>query len=112
MADKLKSAYDLAMERLARQDSERGEKPTPLGKGQKEEIAELRRLYKAKIAEREIQHQTERRSAASSTPPEELPEALEKLAEMLRRDRERLELERDAKISAVRDRRPASKKQR
>jgi len=109
MPDKLKSAFDLAMERLQRQDTERGEKPSVLGKKQKEEIAELRRVYRAKVAEREIQHQTERRKLAASTPPEELPEALEKLEAIFRSDRERLDQERDLKINGVRDRRPGSK---
>jgi len=44
MPDKLKSAYELAMERLRRQDAERGEKRVALGKKEKEEIAELRRV--------------------------------------------------------------------
>lgn len=45
----MKSAYELAMERLGGDD-----KPEPLSKDQKTEIAEIASKYKAKIAERTI----------------------------------------------------------
>lgn len=104
MPDKLKSAYELAMERLRRQDAERGEKRVALGKKEKEEIAELRRVYQAKTAEREIQYQTDRRKAIASGSPETLAEALQKIEDAYRRDREKFEQEREAKIEAVRRR--------
>lgn len=108
MPDRLKSAYELAMERLRQKDAERGEKPARLGKKEKEEIAEVRRLYQAKIAEREIRYQTDRRKAIASAAPDTLAETVQKIEEAWKRDRERLEQERDAKIEAVhrRARRP------
>jgi hypothetical protein len=104
MSDKLKSAFELAMERLRQKDAERGEKETPLGKKQKEDIAELRRVYQAKIAEREIAWQSERRKAeaAAAADPEAAEAALRTAEEAFRRDREKLERERDSKIEAVR----------
>jgi hypothetical protein len=104
MTAKLKSSFELAMERLRQKDEERGEKQTTLGKKQKEEIAELRRLYQAKLAEREIAWQSERRklAAAAAADPEAAEAALRTAEEAFRRDREKLERERDSKIEAVR----------
>lgn len=48
----MKSAYELAMERLD-QDSSESER-TPLSQKQKDELAEIDAKYKAKIAEKEI----------------------------------------------------------
>ncbi len=103
MPDKLKSAYELAMERLRQKDAESGEKQIALGDRQKEEIAELRRVYQAKLAEREIQRQTDSRKAAAAD-PETLAGVLEKIEEAYRRDHDRLERERDQKVEAVRRR--------
>src|SRR5512140_1137807 len=54
MGDKPKSAFDLAMERLNAEDRESGAKETALSAGQKEEIAEARRIASSRLAEREI----------------------------------------------------------
>jgi hypothetical protein len=106
MSDRLKSAYELAMERLRRKDAERGESQARLDGKQKEEIAELRRVYQAKIAEREIAWQSERRkaAAAAAADPEAAAAALRAAEEAFRREREKLERERDARIEAVRAR--------
>ena len=53
----LKSAYELALERLAKRDREAGvEHAVPLTDAQKAEIARLRQESKAKQAELEILH--------------------------------------------------------
>ena len=49
-----KSSFDLAMERLRAADRESGVEATPLTRGQKEEIAEARRVASSRLAEREI----------------------------------------------------------
>ena len=50
MADKLKSAVELAMERLRKKDAQSRESaPRRLTAGQKERIAEIRREYKANV---------------------------------------------------------------
>ncbi len=53
-------------------------------------------MYDARLAEREILHQADRRKAAD-------PEALEQLDENYRRDRERITSERDRKIDEIRN---------
>ncbi len=90
-----KTAYELILERLKQKDKAEGVSERPLTDAQKAKIGELRKVYEAKLAEREILHQSERRKAAD-------PEALEHLEEEYRRDRERLAAERDRKIDEVR----------
>jgi len=53
MADKLKSSYELAMERLKAADPAAG-KEKPLTSAQKEKIAEARRVAASRLAELEI----------------------------------------------------------
>ena len=90
-----KTAYELILERLKRKDREEGVEERPVSDEQKSRIADLRKVYEAKLAEREILHQSARRKAADV-------EALDKLEEEYRRDRERIASERDRKIDEVR----------
>lgn len=88
----IKSAYELAMERLRKRDEEAGVEPQALTAAQKAAIAEIRTVYQAKLAELEILHQDKLR--ATDDPAER-----ETLEETYRRERERLSSERDATIS-------------
>jgi hypothetical protein len=73
----LKSAYELAMERLRRKDREEGvEDLKPLSDAQKERISELRRGAEAKLAEMEILHRKD--LAAAGADPEKTREREEK----------------------------------
>jgi hypothetical protein len=96
--DAPKSAYEIAMERLRRKDSEQGVVERPLTDDQRAAIAEARRTCDAKIAEREILHADALRKARSQ-------EEIAKLAEELAIDRDRLARDRDAKIAAIREQR-------
>jgi hypothetical protein len=91
-----KSAYELAMERLRQKDKESNAAERPLTDAQKSAIAEVRQMYQAKAAEREILHQSALRSAGTH-------EEIEQLNEALRRDTERMAGERDRKIAAIRE---------
>jgi hypothetical protein len=91
----LKSAVELAMERLAKKDADAGVESRPLTDAQKAAIAEARNFYDAKIAEREVLHQSQMRASID-------PAARETLAVEYRRDRERLVSERDNKIEKLR----------
>lgn len=91
----LKSAYELAMERLKQADAETGVESRRLTDEQKAAIADVRRFYEAKLAEQEILH----RSTLRKTPD---PEARAALEEEYRRDRDRLAGERDAKLEKIR----------
>jgi hypothetical protein len=93
--DAPKSAYELILERLRQKDRAEGVEERELTSAQKAKIAEIRKVYEAKLAEREILHHSERRRLGD-------PEALERLEEEYRRDRERIAGERDRKIEAAR----------
>ena len=93
--DEPKTAYELILERLKQKDKAEGVAERPLTDAQKAKIAELRKVYEAKLAEREILHQSERRKAVD-------PEALEQLEQEYHRDRERIAAERDRKLDELR----------
>ncbi len=92
-----KTAFELAMERLRQKDREVGTAERPLTDEQKASIAEVRRSYQAKVAEREILH---RDALAKARTQEEV----EKLDETLRIDLDRLAGDRDRKIDEIRKR--------
>ncbi len=93
----LKSAYELAMERLRDRDREQGlEQAAPLSGDQKEAIAELRRKAEAKLAELQILHSTDRSSAMAD------PEQLTKLEEHYETDRRRAQSSLESSIARVR----------
>src|SRR3989442_763145 len=93
--DTPKTAFELAMERLRQKDREVGVEERPLTDEQKTSIAEVRRFYQAKVAEREILHRDALAKARSR-------EEVEKLDGALRRDLERLTGDRDRKIDEIR----------
>jgi hypothetical protein len=93
--DAPKSAYEIAMARLRRKDQEAGVEERSLSDDQRAAIAEQRRVYQAKLAEREILHQAALRKT-------EDPEARAALEEEYRRDRERIGSERDRKVEQIR----------
>jgi hypothetical protein len=90
-----KSAYEIAMERLRKKDAEEGTERVPLTDRQRTAIAEVRNFYEAKLAERDVLHQ----SALARTID---PEARAALELDYRRDRERFVSERDAKVERIR----------
>ncbi len=94
-SDGPKTALELAMERLRQKDKEAGVAERPLTDEQKAKIAEIRNFYDAKLAEREILHQSALRKAQSH-------EEVAKLADELGQDRDRLTRERDRKIAVAR----------
>jgi hypothetical protein len=96
MSDAPKSALELVMERLRKKDAEAGVEDKPLTDEQRQRIAEARSVHEARVAERRIMH---RSATAGIFDPAELAE---RDAEM-RRDLERFESERDAKIRRIRE---------
>ena len=89
----MKSAYELAMERLNKQSP-----VVKLTEQQKKEIAELESKYKAKIAEREISLKDQIAAAAVAGDSEKI----EKLEEELARERRKLLAELEEKKDQVR----------
>ena len=93
--DAPKSAYEIILERLKKKDHDEGVEDRPVTDEQRARIAEVRKVYEARLAEREILYQSARRKAQDL-------ETLDKLEEEYRRDRERIVSERDRKIDVAR----------
>ena len=83
------------MERLRRKDAEDGIEERAVSDEQKAEIAEVRRVYAAKVAEAEILHKSALLTAYD-------PEARMKLEADHRRDLQRLQDDRERKLAKIR----------
>ncbi len=91
----MKSAYELAMERLAKSDPQSGKALTA---EQKARLAEIDRVYKGKFAEREIFLKKQLDDALAAQKFEEV----EKIQKQLAGERARLEEEREEEKERVR----------
>ena len=90
-----KSSYELAMERLKKKDAEEGVSEKALSEGQKQEIAEVRKTYGAKLAQEEILFKSRMQALVDF-------DSRRTLEDNYRRDVERLTHERDRKIEKIR----------
>lgn len=91
----MKSAYELAMERLAKSDPSTGK---PLTAEQKARLADIDLVYKGKLAEREIFLKKQLNEALAQANLEES----EKISRQLASERARLEEEREEEKDRVR----------
>ena len=91
----MKSAYELAMERLAKSDPSSS---VPLTSEQKGRLADIDRMYQGKLAEREIflKKQLDEAFAAQNF------EEAEKIKQQLANERVRIEEDREAEKERVR----------
>ena len=93
--DAPKSAIELAMARFKKQDAEEGVSERTLTEDQKNEIAEVRKLYAAKLAQEEILFKSKMQGLMDS-------ETRQDYHDNYRRDVERINHERDKKIEKIR----------
>ena len=93
--DAPKSRLELVMERLRKQDEEKGITQVTLTDAQREAIAEAKRQHEARVAQRRIMH----RSAMAGTFD---PAATLEREEELRRDLDRFEREHEEKLARIR----------
>ena len=91
----MKSAYELAMERLAKSDPDASR---PLTAEQKNRLAEIDRVYQGKLAEREIFLKKQLNDAFSAQNLEEV----EKIRQQIASERARIEEEREDEKERVR----------
>ena len=91
----MKSAYELAMERLAKSDPNAAR---PLTAAQKERLAEIDRIYQGKLAEREIFLKKQLNDAFADQKAEEV----QKIKQQITSERARLEEEREEEKERVR----------
>lgn len=92
--DAPKSALELVMERLRKQDEARGEAQVTLSDAQREVLAQAKRQHDARVAERRIMHEA---TIATSDPM-----ARNEREQELRRDLDRFEREYAEKAAAIR----------
>jgi cysteinyl-tRNA synthetase len=90
----MKSAYELAMERLAKSDPS----ARPLTAEQKQRLAEIDRVYQGKLAEREIFLKQQLEKALAG---QQFDEA-DKVRQQMTREKARLEDERESEKEQVR----------
>jgi hypothetical protein len=93
--DAPKTAVEIAMARFKKEDADAGVSDRVLTTDQKNEIAEVRKTYAAKLAQEEILFKSKVQGAAD-------PGVRLTLDEHYRRDVERLNHERDRKIEKIR----------
>lgn len=91
----MKSAYELAMERLAKSDPDAAQ---PLTAEKKQRLAEIDRVYQGKVAEREIFLRQQLDTALAA---QQLDEA-DKIRQQITREKARLDEERDEEKERVR----------
>lgn len=97
MDDAPKSAVELAMARFKKQDADAGVADRVLTEEQKNEIAEVRKTYGAKLAQEEILYKSKSQAMMD-------PDSRQTLDENYRRDLERINHERDRKVEKIRER--------
>ena len=99
MADdttRLKSSFELAMERLRQKDAEAGVTIRTPTDAEKAQIAEVRNLYEAKIAEAQVMLLSNLQKTMD-------PASRETLEAGFRAEKERLTRERDRKVEKIRE---------
>lgn len=96
----MKSAIELAMEKMGGLQSDNAS--TVLTDEKRQQIGDLRKLYDAKIAEKEIMMQSEITSMMQNRPPQEVAMAARELQGQFQEAKKALQLELEDKIAEVR----------
>jgi Spy/CpxP family protein refolding chaperone len=102
MADGMKSALELALERTDHVRKAIREEGLTLTDSQREQLAELEREYSAKIAEKDVMLQTELRKLLMHAPPAEAGPVIEQLRELFIDEKRKLMEEKEAKATRIR----------
>jgi len=97
----LKSAWEISMEKSDKLVPE-VKKQKKLTAKQKEHIAEIRKEFKAKIADKDVTLQHKLNRLAERTPPEDLAIESERLKQEFSEEKEQLEKEMESQIEAIR----------
>ena len=98
----LKSAWEISMEKSDKLVPE-VKKRKKLTARQKKQIAEIRKEFKAKIADKDITLQHKLNHLAERIPPEQLEMESEKLKQEFAEEKEQLEKEMETQIEAIRE---------
>ncbi len=98
----LKSAWEISMEKSDKLVPE-VKKRKKLTAAQKKQIAEIRKEFKAKIADKDITLQHKLNHLDERTPPEQLVMESEKLKQEFAEEKEQLEKEMETQVEAIRE---------
>jgi hypothetical protein len=102
MADGMKSALELALERTDHVRKAIHEEGLTLTDGQRMQLADLEREYSAKIAEKDVMLQTEMRKLLHFPPAEAVP-VIEQLRERFIEEKRKLIVEKEEKAKRIRE---------
>jgi Spy/CpxP family protein refolding chaperone len=102
MAEGMKSALELALERTDHVRTAIREEGLTLTDTQREQLAELEREYSAKIAEKDVMLQAEMRKLWMHYPPAEAGPAIEQLREKFIAEKRKLMEEKEEKAARLR----------
>jgi predicted transcriptional regulator len=102
MAEGMKSALELALERTDHVRKAIREEGAMLTDAQRDQLAELEREYSAKIAEKDVMLQSEMRKVYMHYPPAEAGALLEQLRERFVEDKRKLAEEKEEKAARIR----------
>jgi Spy/CpxP family protein refolding chaperone len=108
MAEGMKSALELALERTDHVRQAIRDEGLTLTDAQREQLAELEREYNAKIAEKDVMLQTEMRKLLLSHPPAEVVPVIEQLRARFIDEKRKLTEERNEKAARIRQVNPAA----
>jgi len=99
----LKSAWELSLEKSDKLVPELKDKKK-LDETKKKEIGEIRKEYKAKIADKDVTVQGKLRKMSDRVPPEEMESVAEELMREFVEAKKALEDEMESKVEAIRHR--------
>ena len=107
MAEGMKSALELALERTDHVRKAIRDEGLALTDEQREQLAEIEREYNAKIAEKDVMLQTEMRKLLMHYPPAEAVPVIEQLRDKFIDEKRQLTEERNEKAARIRQVNPA-----
>jgi dsDNA-specific endonuclease/ATPase MutS2 len=107
MAEGMKSALELALERTDHVRQAIRDEGLALSDVQREQLAEIEREYNAKIAEKDVMLQTEMRKLLMHYPPAEAVPVIEQLRDKFIDEKRQLTEERNEKAARIRQVNPA-----
>jgi dsDNA-specific endonuclease/ATPase MutS2 len=107
MAEGMKSALELALERTDHVRKAIRDEGLALSDVQREQLAEIEREYNAKIAEKDVMLQTEMRKLLMHYPPAEAVPLIEQLRDKFIDEKRQLTEERNEKAARIRQVNPA-----
>jgi dsDNA-specific endonuclease/ATPase MutS2 len=107
MAEGMKSALELALERTDHVRKAIRDEGLALSDVQREQLAEIEREYNAKIAEKDVMLQTEMRKLLMHYPPAEAVPVIEQLRNRFIDEKRQLTEERNEKAARIRQVNPA-----